>query len=269
MEADAASAPIGVFDSGVGGLSILQALQAELPAEDFVYVSDSGHAPYGERDSAHVIDRSRAITQHLLDAHRIKLLVVACNTATAAAIHILRTEFPALQLVGVEPAIKPAVALSRTGRVGVMATRGTLASEKFRALAASLEKAADLVLQPCDGLAHAIENADATKAEALCREYTLALGQFGSEKGQIDTLVLGCTHYPFASDVLRTLLGPAVQLMDTGPPVAQQTHRLLAASAALRPEGTGQSRFFTTGSVAGLRAAAQRWLQAEHTVSAL
>lgn len=273
MESDPIShisqAPIGVFDSGVGGLSILQALQAELPAEDFVYVSDSGHAPYGERDAAHVIARSRAITQHLLDAHHIKLLVVACNTATAAAIHVLRAEFPALPMVGVEPAIKPAVALTKTGHVGVMATRGTLASEKFRTLAASLGNAASLVLQPCDGLAHAIEQADAIKIEALCREYTPAMGLFGSEIGQIDTLVLGCTHYPFASDVLRALVGPLVRLIDTGPPVAQQTRRLLAAAGTLRTDGMGQNRFFTTGSVEGLKTAAQRWLQTDASVSLL
>ncbi|MES2423219.1 MAG: glutamate racemase [Pseudomonadota bacterium] len=261
--------PIGVFDSGVGGLSILQALRAELPAEDFVYVSDSGHAPYGERDPGHIVARSRAITQHLLDAHHIKLLVVACNTATAVAIHMLRTEFPDLPMVGVEPAIKPAVAQSQTGRVGVMATRGTLASAKFQALAASLGSAAEIVLQPCDGLAHAIEQGNAIKTEALCRDYTSAMGLFGSENGQIDTLVLGCTHYPFASEVLRGLVGPAVRLIDTGPPVAQQTHRLLLAAGKLRAEGAGHNRFFTTGSLEGLQTAAQRWLQTEVSVSPL
>ena len=110
--------PIGVFDSGVGGLSILQALRAELPAEDFVYIADSGHAPYGERDAAHVLARSRIITNHLREHHHIQLLVVACNTATALAIDILRRENPGFAIVGVEPALKPAAALTRTGRVG-------------------------------------------------------------------------------------------------------------------------------------------------------
>ena len=130
--------PIGVFDSGVGGLSVLRALRAELPHEDFIYVADAGFAPYGEREECFVVQRSRFITQHLL-AHEqrpIKALVIACNTATAASIHLLRQELPSLPIVGVEPALKPAVASSRTKRIGVMATRGTLASAKFKALLA-------------------------------------------------------------------------------------------------------------------------------------
>src|SRR6185369_13653234 len=126
--------PIGVFDSGVGGLSILRALRAELPQEDFVYFSDAAHAPYGERGDLYVVERSRAIAQQLLDEHRIKALVVACNTATAAAVHLLRAEHDRIPTVGVEPALKPAAALTRTGRVAVFATRGTLGSEKFRKL---------------------------------------------------------------------------------------------------------------------------------------
>ena len=145
-----AAHPIGVFDSGIGGLSILQALRAELPAEDFVYVADSGHAPYGERDAAHVIGHSQAITRHLLAQHHIKALVVACNTATAAAIHLLRQQYPYLPIVGVEPALKPAAQLSQTRRVGVMATRGTLESAKFRVLLDALQGQADFILQPCE-----------------------------------------------------------------------------------------------------------------------
>ncbi|MDB5843892.1 MAG: glutamate racemase, partial [Polaromonas sp.] len=132
----ARNAPIGVFDSGIGGLSVLKALRADMPNEDFVYIADSGHAPYGERDAAHVLARSRAIAQYLV-SQNVKALVMACNTATAAAIALLRAEHPGLALIGVEPALKPAVALSRTGRIGVMATRGTLSSGKFQALLAA------------------------------------------------------------------------------------------------------------------------------------
>ncbi|MDO8375399.1 MAG: glutamate racemase, partial [Polaromonas sp.] len=187
--------PIGVFDSGVGGLSILKALRAELPHEDLVYVADSGHAPYGERDDAHVINRSKVITAHLLAQYHIKALVIACNTATAAAIHLLRQEHPDLPIIGVEPALKPAIALSRTKHIGVMATRGTLNSQKFQALLAGLADQAQFICQPCDGLADAIERHDTGNILELCRRYTGAMGQYGSQAGEIDTLVLGCTHY--------------------------------------------------------------------------
>ncbi|MBI2768686.1 MAG: glutamate racemase [Burkholderiales bacterium] len=254
-------APIGVFDSGVGGLSILRALRAELPAENFVYFADSGHAPYGERGDAYVIARTHAVARQLLDEHRIKALVVACNTATAAAIHLLRAEYPGLPVVGVEPALKPAIALSRTGRIGVMATRGTLASAKFAALHDSLKGQADFVLQPCDGLADAIQNDDATKIVALCAQYMRSLGTFGSENGQIDTLVLGCTHYPFASHHLQPLAGPLVRLVETGEPVARQARRLLEAAGLAKPQGEGGTGWETTGDAAALAAAAGRWLQ--------
>ena len=261
MESDP-NFPVGVFDSGVGGLSILKALQAELAQEDFVYFADSGFAPYGERDAEHVIARSRSITQQLIDQHQIKALVVACNTATAAAIHVLRAEFPALPIVGVEPALKPAVALSQTRHIGVMATRGTLVSAKFQALLASLAGQAEFTLQPCDGLADAIEHHDATRVIALCRDYTKALGQFGLKSGEKDTLVLGCTHYAFAEATLRSLIGPQVQLIETGQPVAQHTRRLLAAAPLLRPQGQGQGQtsFQTTGQPVDLQQAVARWL---------
>src|SRR3954464_1946743 len=130
---------IGVFDSGIGGLSVLRALRVELPHAEFKYIADTAHAPYGERDESFVAERSRVITRELVDEHGAELVVVACNTATAAAIHLLREEFPAIPFVGVEPPIKPAIAVTRTKNVGVMATRGTLASAKFKSLLASLD----------------------------------------------------------------------------------------------------------------------------------
>ncbi len=258
-----------MFDSGLGGLSILQALRAELPAEDFVYVADSGHAPYGERDAAHAIERSLAITRYLLTTHRIKALVVACNTATAAVTHLLREQYPQLPIVGVEPALKPAAQLSRTGRVGVMATRSTLESRKFQALLASLQAQADFILQPCDGLADAIERHDAPKIEALCDRYTRVIGQFGTKPGEIDTLVLGCTHYPFASPRLRALLGPDVQLLETGAPVARQTRRLLNDRGLLRATSTPRLQFYSTGHPERLQTAVRDWLQLDTPVELL
>lgn len=257
---------IGVFDSGVGGLSVLRALREELPSERFVYVADSGHAPYGERDDAHVIARSHAITRHLLERHRIKTLVVACNTATAAAIKLLRQDYPDLPIVGIEPALKPAAAQSKTKHVGVMATRGTLNSEKFRTLLESLHGQATFVLQPCDGLADAIEHADATKIIASCAHYTKAMGPFGTENSAMDTLVLGCTHYPFVADVLRTLVGDQVAFLEGGAPVARQTRRrlaergwLAASDATPHPAATTPT-FGTTGQRDELVSAVQRWL---------
>jgi glutamate racemase len=252
--------PIGVFDSGVGGLSILRALRAELPREDFVYFSDAGHAPYGEKGEAFVSNRSLAIAVDLLERHRIKSLVVACNTATAAAVHLLRAKHTQLPVIGVEPALKPAAALTRTGVVAVLATRGTLASAKFKTLQASLENHARFVLVPCDGLAAAIEADAAQLVRTLCQRYTKEVCCFGTGPGEIDTLVLGCTHYPFAADLFRELLGPDIQLVETGQPVARQTRRMLEGQDLLNPQGAGRVEFKTTGSPEALHQAASRWL---------
>ncbi len=269
---------IGVFDSGVGGLSVLQALRAELPHENFVYVADSGHAPYGERDEAHVLARSRAIA-HYLVGQNAKALVIACNTATAAAIAVLRAEHPGLPLIGVEPALKPAVAISRTGCIGVMATRSTLASAKFQALLGSQAGLARFVLQPCDGLAEAIERSvetgDTSKTRALCAQYTGAMGQFGVEPGQIDTLVLGCTHYPFAHGLLQALLGERIALVDNGEAVARHTARQAARQTARQTTAQpgqaipGTLSLFTTGQPHALQAACRRWLGLDTVVEPL
>ena len=268
---------IGVFDSGIGGLSILQALRAELPQENFTYIADSGHAPYGERGDIYVLARSRAITTHLV-AQGIKALVIACNTATAAAIDQLRLEHPGLPIIGVEPALKPAALLSRTGRVGVMATRATLSSARFQKLLSALPGRATFVLQPCDGLADAIErglgiaqhNQNATEIIAACAHHTRAMGRFGSNMDEIDTLVLGCTHYPFASEALRGLLGPDVVLVSTGEAVARQLRRILPTSAA--PEhsaASGRIQLFATGPQHSLQAASEHWLDFPVTVHPL
>lgn len=254
-------APVGVFDSGVGGLSILKALRAALPQERFVYFADTGHAPYGERGDAFVIQRSLAIAQELAGQHHIKALVVACNTATAAAIDRIRTAHPGLPIVGVEPALKPAAAISKTRRIAVFATRGTLGSAKFAALHDSLKPQAEFVLQPCDGLATAIETANATEIIALTSRYIGAAGRFGTQPGEIDTLVLGCTHYPFAMATWREQVGSGIAIVETGEPVARQTRRLLEAAGTLR-DATGEPgiQWLTTGSLPVLEAAAARWL---------
>lgn len=284
------TSPIGVFDSGVGGLSVLRSLMEAMPHERFVYLADSAHAPYGERGDSYVSARTHAITDYLCQHHGIKALVVACNTATAAAIHEVRSSRPELPLVGLEPAIKPALAATKTGHIGVIGTRGTLTSDKFARLMASVSGRAHFVVQPCDGLAHAIERSvalppaapgcavSATETGALCERYLRAMGEFGAAPGQMDTLVLGCTHYIFVADELRALAGPDVQFIETGQPVARQTWRLLEVAGLLSPRsrargyggssdapaqalGPGCSiQLLTTGPVQMLEAAASRWL---------
>ena len=276
--------PIGVFDSGVGGLSVLRALQAELPQEQFVYVADNGYAPYGERDDAHVLQRSHVIADFLVAHHGIKALVVACNTATAAAIHTLRHAYTELPIIGIEPALKPAAAASQTGRVGVMATRATLGSEKFARLLQSLQGTASFTLQACDGLADAIERSDGPKILDLCSQYTRAMGPFGNGPGEMDTLVLGCTHYPFVAETLQRLVGNQIAMHEGGIPVARQTRRLLEKSGLLRPvadvgpiarlEPHASPKpvvpeFYSTGNAALLDAAIQRWLHIHANTHAL
>ncbi len=260
--------PIGVFDSGIGGLSILRALRALMPNEDYVYYADTAHAPYGEREDGFVMERAQALTRELVERLHIKALVVACNTATAAAIAQLRAQWPGLLIIGVEPALKPAAALSRTQRVGVLATRGTLSSEKFSLLKASLQGQgqgqADFVLQPCDGLAAAIEAGDIRRSDTLMAQYIGALGPLGWHEGQIDTLVLGCTHYAFAMDAVQRIAGPQVRVLETGEPVARHTQRLLGDAGLLQPHaGGGAVHLRCSGSPAmldALRVAAKRWI---------
>jgi len=262
--------PVGVFDSGVGGLSVLAALRAELPHENFVYFADTAYAPYGERGDAYVIERSRAVVEHLLREHGIKALVVACNTATTAAIHLLRADHPDLPIVGLEPGLKPAVASSRTGHISVLATRGTLASAKYANLRASFAGSADVRPVPCDGLVKAIEGFDSADIAALSERYMAEAGPFGDGPGEVDTVVLGCTHYPLVKEELGKHAPATLRFIDTGVPVAQQTRRLLASAGRLA-EGTGAAGSLllqSSGDVAVLEAAAARWLGLSATATA-
>ena len=264
---------IGVFDSGIGGLSVLQALRAEMPQAHFVYWADSGYAPYGERTDAFVIDRCRFIVQALMAKGPVKAIVVACNTATAVAIEDLRASFPTLPFIGVEPALKPALAQTHTQRVGVMGTHGTLRSLRFEklrqtVLADAAPKSCEFVVQACKGLALAIEQQtekalhDTQDLEALCSQYVQAMGKFGRKAGEIDTLVLGCTHYVFVQDILRKLVGPEVDFISTGEAVAKQTQRLVSLPFPTQQlhQQPGDVQLWTTGSLRALEAAAKRWL---------
>ncbi len=272
-----ATAPIGVFDSGIGGLSVLRALMAELPRERFVYWADNAHAPYGERDVGHVMQRALHVGQRLRDMQGAKALVIACNTATAAAVEALRDAHADWPIVGVEPPLKPAALHTRSGRVGVLATRGTLASARYAALRDALARAhgTRFVDQACDGLAAAIEAAaaagNAAPAEALLARHLAALGPLGPAAAQIDTVVLGCTHYPLLLQALRQLAGPQVMLIDPGVPVARQTRRLLDGAGLLNrgDAPSARLRLLASGEAQGLQAAAARWLGIEITVQAV
>lgn len=261
-----AAAPIGVFDSGIGGLSIMKALRQRMPQEDFVYIADSGHAPYGERSDDFVRERSHVLTAALVSLGA-KAVVVACNTATAAAIHKLREHWPHLPVIGVEPALKPAALQTQTGRLAVLATRGTLNSPKFQHLLGQQDPGLDIRCQPCDGLADAIENLDDTRIAQYCQQYLAQTGPWTGGPNVPDTLVLGCTHYPLVLQQWLSELPPHVTVLDTGAPVAEQTYRLLLQSGQLRPPSnaelpvpTGQVSWYTTGEVEHLKRAVQHWL---------
>ena len=254
-------APIGVFDSGVGGLSVLRHIRAQLPHEDLIYFADSGHAPYGDKTEQQVIDRSLAVASFLLQ-QGVKALVVACNTATIAAIKALRARYPELPIVGVEPGLKPAAALSRNGRIGVLATERTLRGEKLLALREQVSTAtgATFLLQPCVGLVERIEQCamgsepgDATSA--MLERYIAPLLAQGA-----DTLVLGCTHYPFVQDaIIRTVRAhtqETVTLVDTGDAVARQLARLLDAACLRREANSAPTLLgYTTAGVEALAVA--------------
>ncbi|WP_225785491.1 glutamate racemase [Xenophilus sp. Marseille-Q4582] len=257
----ARGAPIGVFDSGVGGLSVLRALRELLPHEDFIYYADTAYAPYGERGDAYVIERTRTVTGLLIREYGIKALVVACNTATTAAIHVLRADHPQLPLVGLEPGLKPAVSATRTGTVAVLATRGTLCSAKYAALQAMHGGPALVRAVPCDGLVRAIEGFDEAGVAALCALYMGQAGPLGDGPGQADTVVLGCTHYPLVQEQLQKHAPATLRFIDTGVPVAQQTQRLLAAAGLLRDSSApGSLQLLTSGDAAQLQRATDRWL---------
>lgn len=255
--------PVGVFDSGVGGLSVLRALVQTMPSVPFVYVADQAHVPYGEKSRAAIEQRARAIAEGLRRQFGISALVVACNTATAHAVDAIRAEHPDLPIVGVEPALKPAAAMSISGCIGVLATRGTLSTERFAKLRAAViaQTAAPLHLfsQACDGLADAIERGDAAQIERLCQIHIQCLLAANTTGLAMDTIVLGCTHYPFAADAIQAQCPPGVRLLDTGLPVARRTQQVLGLTGADRPPAP-PPRLLSTGDPRGLQAAAARWL---------
>jgi len=220
-----APAPIGVFDSGLGGLSVLRELVRKLPQQRFIYVADSGHCPYGGKSQDQITARAVAITDFLI-ARGAGLIVVACNTATIAAVEFLRANY-SLNFVGMEPAVKPAVALTRSGVVGVLATGAALAGDKLLKLIDRHAGGVRVITQPCPGLVEQIEQGelDSAATRELVQRYTQPLLEAGA-----DVIVLGCTHYPFLRSLIAEIVGPQVRLLDTGEAVARRVGSLVAAN---------------------------------------
>ena len=235
---------IGVFDSGVGGLSVLRAIRAALPAENLVYVADSGHAPYGDKSEAHIIERTLTVGNWLA-VSGVKAITVACNTATVVAIRHLR-EQTHIPVVAIEPAIKPAANTTRTGVVGVLATTQTLQSESVARLCLEHGEGKRILLQACPGWVEAVEEADlhSPQTEALMRQFVVPLMDQG-----VDTLVLGCTHYPFLRNTLQRIVGDDVVLIDPAVAVATELTRRLGNDLRMDEQHIGTTRFFTTGDV--------------------
>ena len=230
---------IGVFDSGVGGISVLKHLVKLMPHERFVFYGDSANAPYGGKPAEWVLDRSRLITQGMLDLGA-KAIVIACNTATSVAAATLRAEHEEVPIIGIEPALKPAAEADRHDRILVMATETTIRLDKFHRLARDWGSRSDVVAVPCPGLADLIELGDleSTRIRDLLEE---RLGQY---RGRVDGIVLGCTHYPFVARQIRAVMGD-VPLYDGGAGTARQTRRLLEERDSLAPasqEGTVEFR---------------------------
>lgn len=237
--------PIGVFDSGVGGISVLKHIHTLLPHEDLLYVADSKYAPYGSRTQAEITARCFEIADFLI-AKKAKALVVACNTATAAAIDAMRAKYT-LPIIGMEPAVKPAAEASKNGIIGVLATVGTLKSAQFAALLENYGRNVEVVTQACVGLVECIERGELTHKNTLklIQQYCKPLLDEGA-----DTIVLGCTHYPFVRPLIEQAVGEEVVLIDTGAAVAKHLRNKLEEKNLLSPSHEKAKIYFWTNSEA-------------------
>jgi glutamate racemase len=246
---DPSNRPIGIFDSGVGGLSVLRAIRKVMPEESVLYFADQANVPYGSRSMEQVRDLSVAISGFLIDLG-VKLIVVACNTASAAALHHLRDSFPYIQFVGMEPAVKPAAEQTQTGVVGVLATPATFQGELYASVLERFANDVQVIQQACPGLVGQIEKGDLEGK--LTREILEEALRPMLDNG-VDTIVLGCTHYPYVIPLIRELAEKPLRVIDPSPAIARQTRRLLEKYGLKLPVGElANIRFFTSGSVSEL-----------------
>ena len=242
--------PIGIFDSGVGGLSVLRAVREQMPNESVIYFADQGHVPYGSRSMEQIQNFSEGITNFLLEQNA-KMIVVACNTASAAALKYLREKFPVLQFVGMEPAVKPAAEYTRTGKVGVLATPATFQGALYASVVERFANGVELLQSACPGLVQEIEmgNLDGLEARRILEDALLPM----LEKN-IDTVVLGCTHYPFVIPLIQRIVGEKVRVIDPAPSVARQAGRLLEAGGMKnQSKSKGVVRLYTSGDPESLK----------------
>lgn len=238
------NSPIGVFDSGVGGLSVLRAMCEQMPNESVIYFGDQGHVPYGPRSMEQIQKFSEGITRFLLERNS-KLIVVACNTASAAALKYLRGRFPDVQFVGMEPAVKPAAETTRTGKVGVLATPATFQGALYASVVERFGAGVELFQHTCPGLVGQIEKGDleSSTTRAILEDALTPM----LEKN-IDTVVLGCTHYPFVIPLIQDIVGEQARVIDPAPAVSRQVRRLLDSNRLVNESvEKGSAEFFTTG----------------------
>ena len=251
------NSPIGIFDSGVGGISVLRALRQQIPDESVLYFGDQRHIPYGPRAMEQIREFSEAITRFLLE-QGAKIIVVACNTASAAALQYLREIFPEVPFVGMEPAVKPAAERTHTGKVGVLATPATFQGALYASVVERFANGVELFQDTCPGLVQQIEQGNLEGPEA--RRILEAALQPMLEK-DIDTVVLGCTHYPFVIPLIQEIVGENVRVIDPAPAVARQTGRLLEARAMRNGSGAkSEVKLYTSGDPETLRSLLPRLL---------
>jgi glutamate racemase len=242
--------PIGIFDSGVGGLSVLRAIRDQMPGEDVIYLGDQGHIPYGPRPMQEIREFSEAITNFLLELEA-KIIVVACNTASAAALNHLRKTHPHVPFVGMEPAVKPAVEQTRTGRVGVLATPATFQGGLYASVVERFANGVELIQNTCDGLVQQIEAGD---LDGDATRTILEDALHPMLEKNIDTVVLGCTHYPFVIPLIERIVGENVRVIDPAPAVARQVRRLLESGEKTNISSSpGTIRLFTSSDPEALR----------------
>jgi glutamate racemase len=244
------NSPIGIFDSGVGGISVLRAVREQMPEESIIYFGDQGHVPYGSRSMEQIQSFSEVITRILLK-QGAKIIVVACNTASAAALKYLREKFPDVQFVGMEPAVKPAAERTQTGKVGVLATPATFQGALYASVVERFANGVELFQDTCPGLVQQIEqgNLDGDETRRILKDALQPM----LEKN-IDTVVLGCTHYPFVIPLIQQIVGQNIRVIDPAPAVAKQIGRLLEAKGMRNKLGAeGHVKFFTSGEPEALK----------------
>ena len=250
MSQNLETSPIGIFDSGVGGLSVLKAIRAQMPQEAIIYLGDQGHVPYGSRPFDEVQAFSEQITRFLL-AKGAKLIVVACNAASAAALQYLRQIFPRVSFIGMEPALKPAAEQTKSGVVGVLATPATFQGVLYASTVERFARGVTVLQDTCPGLVGQIEKGelDTPETESILRAALHPMLEQG-----IDTVVLGCTHYPFVIPLIERIAGKNVRVIDPAPAVARQTGRLLASAGMRQPAGTKTAvAYYTTAAAESMQ----------------